>query len=262
MAHYVIIGNGVAGTKAASAIRSADAGAEITILSADDRPFYLRPKLADFVAGKIPEAGTGRPQAADFYPQLASSLRLDARGHRAGHRQAAAHAGRRRVRCAYDRLLIATGGRPATPAFPGSDLDGVVYPQDPGRRPGAEGPPGGRRQARSWLARGCWGWRWPAPAAQSGADVDYLLRGERFWPEVLDDDARGPGGAPAAGQQVTIRRESGDPRGAWARRAGCATCSLTDGENLPMRPALRGPRPRSPISTSSGQRRGHGRTAA
>jgi NADPH-dependent 2,4-dienoyl-CoA reductase/sulfur reductase-like enzyme len=42
---YVIIGNGVAGTTAAAAIRKTDAGGEIQIITEEAYPFYSRIRL-------------------------------------------------------------------------------------------------------------------------------------------------------------------------------------------------------------------------
>ncbi len=49
--NIVIVGNGVAGTKAAQTIRSLDSTCKITIISDEDTPFYLRPQLVDFIKG-------------------------------------------------------------------------------------------------------------------------------------------------------------------------------------------------------------------
>lgn len=50
---YLIIGNGVAGTEGALAIRKNDPFAEITIISESKNLFYYRPKLIDYLAGEV-----------------------------------------------------------------------------------------------------------------------------------------------------------------------------------------------------------------
>lgn len=185
MAHYVIIGNGVAGTKAASAIRGADAAAEITILSADDRPFYLRPKLADFIAGKIPETALSG-KLPDFYTRNGIKLRLKTR-------VAGLDTARQQVKLAdgasisYDSLLIASGGRPARPALPGGDLDGVVALKTFADAQGLKDRLS-RGKRVVVVGEGLLGLEMARACREAGAEVTYLLRGERFWPEVLDDD--------------------------------------------------------------------------
>jgi len=51
--HYVIIGNGPAGNKAAEVFRENDKNARVTIISDEGFPFYYRHKLFDFLAGNI-----------------------------------------------------------------------------------------------------------------------------------------------------------------------------------------------------------------
>ena len=51
--NYVIIGNGVAGTEAAKAIRNRDPQAEIMIFTQDHYPFYSRPRLPELLAKEV-----------------------------------------------------------------------------------------------------------------------------------------------------------------------------------------------------------------
>lgn len=51
--HYVIIGNGPAGNHAAVALREKDKDAKITIISDECIPYYYKPRLTDYLAGKI-----------------------------------------------------------------------------------------------------------------------------------------------------------------------------------------------------------------
>ncbi|OHB41578.1 MAG: hypothetical protein A3G70_06605 [Planctomycetes bacterium RIFCSPLOWO2_12_FULL_39_13] len=50
---YIIIGNGVAGTEAAKAIRQRDPSAEIKIFTQDYYPFYSRPRLPELLAREV-----------------------------------------------------------------------------------------------------------------------------------------------------------------------------------------------------------------
>ena len=50
---YIIIGNGVAGTEAAKAIRQRDPSAEIKIFTQDHYPFYSRPRLPELLAREV-----------------------------------------------------------------------------------------------------------------------------------------------------------------------------------------------------------------
>ena len=229
MAHYVIIGNGVAGTKAASAIRGADAAAEITILSADDRPFYLRPKLADFITGKIPEAALAGKQP-DFYTRNGIKLRLNTR-------VAGLNPARQQVKLAdgtsvsYDSLLIASGGQSARPAFPGSDLDSIVT-----LKTFADAQALKARLSRGKraviLGEGLLGLEMARACREAGAEVTYLLRGERFWPEVLDDDSAALVERRLQDKNIALRTSSGVTE-ALGSAGRLRYLILTDGATVP-----------------------------
>jgi nitrite reductase (NADH) large subunit len=51
--NYIAIGNGVAGTEAAKAIRKRDPQAEIMIFTLDHYPFYSRPRLPELLANEV-----------------------------------------------------------------------------------------------------------------------------------------------------------------------------------------------------------------
>lgn len=51
--NYIVIGNGVAGTEAAKAIRKRDPQAEIMIFTQDHYPFYSRPRLPELLANEV-----------------------------------------------------------------------------------------------------------------------------------------------------------------------------------------------------------------
>ena len=55
MTKYLVIGNGVAGTTAAEQIRKHDGEGEITLVTAEDVPFYFRVRLPDYLGGEIAE---------------------------------------------------------------------------------------------------------------------------------------------------------------------------------------------------------------
>jgi nitrite reductase (NADH) large subunit len=50
--NYIIIGNGTAGTTAASKIRNLDINADIKIFSFEKQPYYARPRLSEIIEGK------------------------------------------------------------------------------------------------------------------------------------------------------------------------------------------------------------------
>lgn len=182
MRRYAIVGGGIAGLSAAEAIRGADPGAEITLIGAEAHPFYSRPGLAYLLAGEIPEsqlAVRGRAElralALDRIVDEVTAIDLEARTVRLARHDA--------VR--WDRLLLATGSAAIAPDLPGAALDGVVQLDslDDARRilrharPGRTavvvgGGPTAVELVEGLLAR--------------GLRVHYLLRGGRYYAEVLD----------------------------------------------------------------------------
>jgi nitrite reductase (NADH) large subunit len=120
---HVIVGNGVAGVTAAQTIKRADADAEVHIFGSEPYPYYRRPLLWEFIAGKIEqEALYFRPP--EWYGETGIELHL-ATG--VVNLDPSAHlitlADESSV--TYDRLLLATGARSFIPPCEGSEKDGV-----------------------------------------------------------------------------------------------------------------------------------------
>jgi NADPH-dependent 2,4-dienoyl-CoA reductase/sulfur reductase-like enzyme len=183
MTRYVIVGTGVAGISAAQAIRTTDQRAEITLVSEDPYGFYSRPGLAYYLSGEIPEKQLLLYTKEDWkqlnvhlVPGRVSSLfpqehRLEVE---------------RRGVLTYDRLLLAVGAKAVRLTLPGADLQGVAYLDS-------------FEDARSlvMLARrarravvvggGITSLELTEGLAARGVHVHYLLRGDRYWPAVLDE---------------------------------------------------------------------------
>ena len=52
--NVVIVGNGLAGTMAAKTVRELDADAEIEVFGEERTPYYPRPHLVEYLAGRLP----------------------------------------------------------------------------------------------------------------------------------------------------------------------------------------------------------------
>jgi NAD(P)H-nitrite reductase large subunit len=123
MPKYVIVGASAAGIGAVEAIREVDPKGTITVISDEQCPQYSRPMISDLVSGKADfgkmmcrehefwteknvQALTGRTAVslnlADKYVELDKGDRVD-----------------------FEKLLVATGGKPFVPKIEGSDKDGV-----------------------------------------------------------------------------------------------------------------------------------------
>jgi apoptosis-inducing factor 3 len=121
----VIVGGGAAGFAAAEMLRRQKYEGDIVMLSSDDTPPLDRPNLSkDYLAGSAPEEWLPlRDQS--FYSDNAIDLRLnttvaaiDARAH-----EVALASG---DTIPFDRLLLATGAEPVTPALPGARPSDVL----------------------------------------------------------------------------------------------------------------------------------------
>src|SRR6185312_5282670 len=123
---FVIVGGGLAGAKAAEALRANDFDGDITIIAEEDHLPYERPPLSkEFLAGKK-SLEDFTVHDAGWYSDSNVDLRL-------GTAVAEIDRGARNVRLSddstqrYDKLLLATGSRSKRPPIPGSDAAGVHY---------------------------------------------------------------------------------------------------------------------------------------
>jgi nitrite reductase (NADH) large subunit len=121
--HYLIIGNGVAGTTAAENIRKYDPEGAIAVFTDEAYPFYSRIRLIDFLADEVAlEKLQIRPLS--WYESQGIRLFLntpivdvDAVGKTVLTRSGERHG--------YDKLLLADGSRSFVPPIPGAPLPGV-----------------------------------------------------------------------------------------------------------------------------------------
>lgn len=110
MRQYVILGCGPAGRAAACEIRSEDPKAQVTLVSREFTPFYLRPALADYVAGML-----GRREIVLQDKKILEDPGIEVR---AGCRVYRLFPHESRILLSdgtslyFDRLLIATGASP------------------------------------------------------------------------------------------------------------------------------------------------------
>ncbi len=139
---HVIIGAGPAGVIAAEHLRQLDPDARITLLGDEPEPPYSRMALPYLLVGNIDEPGTYLRKSDGHYQSQGIELR-QGRAERVDRdaRQVRLAGGET---LAYDRLLVATGSRPASPPIPGVDLPGVVpcWTLEHGRRIAERAQPG------------------------------------------------------------------------------------------------------------------------
>jgi NAD(P)H-nitrite reductase large subunit len=187
MAEHVIIGNGVAGIKAAETIRKHDPNGKITVIGDEAYAFYYRPQLPGFVAGKVEEERLWGKKK-DFYEKnnIISHLGKIVTGIKPDTNEVIL---KDDTTINYDSLLIATGGSIKRRSYPGCELDGGVVQLK--TIDDAKNIKEKIKSAKSAVVVGEDFLTLALTEALhgSGLEVTYLLRGDRLWPEVMDKDA-------------------------------------------------------------------------
>jgi len=120
---YLIIGNSAGGIGAAEAIRQVDKEGALTVVSEEPYPAYSRPLISKYLAGERTFDGIlFRP--LDFYDQ---NNILFLPGRRVRHLELDSRTAwlEDNERIAWDKLLLAVGGKPIFPKMKGSDKRGV-----------------------------------------------------------------------------------------------------------------------------------------
>ncbi len=184
---YVVVGMGVAGIAAIEAIRSIDASGEISWIGDDTHGYYSRPGLAYLLTGEVEER--------QLHPRVQADL-AKWRINRIHARVARLSPGRRSIEMqrgdsiAYDRLLLVTGARAVPLNLPGAHLHGVVKldHMDDARRILKLAS---RRRTAVVVGGGITALEIVEGLVARGVKVHYLLRGRRYWSNVLDEGESG-----------------------------------------------------------------------
>jgi 3-phenylpropionate/trans-cinnamate dioxygenase ferredoxin reductase subunit len=116
---YVVLGNGIAGQTAAEELRKIDAEASIVMIAAERHPLYNRVALPRYLRGQVRREKVFMRTAEDYanrnldihFETWATDVDVAGKIVRTNRGQ----------EFPYDALLIATGGRPKPPPWPGSD---------------------------------------------------------------------------------------------------------------------------------------------
>ena len=123
---HVLVGAGLAGARAAEALRNEGVEGPIVLIGEEHDPPYERPPLSKgFLAGNTPREELA-VHPSGWYAEHDVELLL-------GRRVTSIDRGGAAVeldggeRLAYDRLLLTTGSSPRKLGVPGNDLDGVLY---------------------------------------------------------------------------------------------------------------------------------------
>lgn len=180
---YVIVGSGVAGIAAIEAVRSVDGAGDVVMVSDDPHGFYSRPGLAYYLTGELHDKALF-PRTADDYRRM--NFRYVRGRVRNILREEHVVELEGQAPLPYDRLLIAVGAQAVPLQVPGAELDGVLkldHMEDAKRilkhaRRGRTAVVAGGGITALELAEGL---------VARGVKVHYLLRGDRYWSNVLDE---------------------------------------------------------------------------
>ncbi|MBI4285323.1 MAG: NAD(P)/FAD-dependent oxidoreductase [Chloroflexi bacterium] len=175
---YVIIGTGPAGIAATEAIRTKDPDGEITLFGDDCHGFYSRPGLAYYLTGEIPERQLLLRQTASFRHAKTKVIDLHPEQHQIETADGRSYT--------YDKLLLATGSAASTLSVPGADLKGVV------KLDSLDDAKQILKMAQCSKAGVVVGGGITAleiveALVARGVETHYLLRGDRYWSNVLDE---------------------------------------------------------------------------
>lgn len=179
----VIIGSGVAGIAAIEAIRSVDVSNEVIMIGDDPHGFYSRPGLAYYLTGELHDKALF-PRSADDYKRM-NFRYLKGRVVNILRDQHCIEL-LDKTTLEYDKLLIAVGAQAMPLEVPGANLEGVLkldHMEDAKRilkhaRRGKTAVVVGGGITALELAEGL---------RARGMKVHYLLRGDRYWSNVLDE---------------------------------------------------------------------------
>jgi 3-phenylpropionate/trans-cinnamate dioxygenase ferredoxin reductase subunit len=116
---YVILGNGIAGQTCAEELRKADPEASIVMIAAERHPLYNRVALPRYLRGQVRREKVFMRTAED-YASKNLEIHLETWATEIDFRDKIVRTNRDQE-FKYDAILIATGGRPKPPPWPGSD---------------------------------------------------------------------------------------------------------------------------------------------
>ena len=124
MAHFVIVGGGLAAGKAVERLRKEGFDGDVTVVAAEEHPPYQRPPLSKGYLQGTEGTDAVILHPSEWYGEQGVELRTRVRATSLApgdHRVALADGSSLH----YDRLLLATGASPRRLPLPGADLDGV-----------------------------------------------------------------------------------------------------------------------------------------
>ena len=123
MAKYVIIGASAAGIAAVEAIRKVDSAGAVTVITEEACAHYSRPMISDLVSGKA-DSQKMKCKTDDFWKinNAEALLNKKVTALNLTEKTLSLESGEK---VSYEKLLLATGGKPIVPKMEGQEKDGV-----------------------------------------------------------------------------------------------------------------------------------------
>lgn len=185
---FVIIGDGAAGLSAAEELREHDPVASIGVFTEEPTPSYFRAALTNYLLGELREDQLWAT-SADFYDAL-SIRRVFGRVVGIDTQRSLIWDTSSPTPTPYDRLLVASGGRPRAPSFDGAHLPGVLTLRTLQDARTVVEFLGFRRLARAVvLGGGALGLEWAHALKERGVAVTLVEQAPRLLPQALDEVA-------------------------------------------------------------------------
>jgi len=185
MKKYVIIGSGPAGATAAETIRKLDEKCKITVVTDEGYPFYKREHIAGLISGDETEEGLFE-RGKDFYEKIGAEL-IVGRVIQLSPRKNQLVLDNSSI-IHYDSLLIASGGKPIKPPWPGVQLDGIstLYTLDDAKKVTKL-----VEEAKSAVIIGAGTIAMKAVPIlrKTGLKVSLVEKADRLWPTMFDKRA-------------------------------------------------------------------------
>ena len=188
MTHHVILGAGPAGVIAAETIRKHAPHDTITLVGDEAEPPYSRMAIPYLLMGNIGEPGTYLRKSPSHFADLRiNQLLAQAISVDVATKSIALSAGEPLL---YDRLLIATGSRPASPPVPGISSAGVhtCWTLEDARKIMALAQPGARVLQ---MGAGFIGCIIMEALKQRGVQLSVVEMGDRMVPRMMGPMAGG-----------------------------------------------------------------------
>lgn len=225
---YVIVGANLCGGRAAETLRQEGFDGRLVLVGAErERPYERPPLSKEYLRGEEERVKIFlRPP--EFYEEQEIELRLGVRAQRLDVKQRTVEL-EGGERLAYDKLLIATGGRVRRLEVPGADMEGVYYLRtvEDSERIAAELQPGRRAVV---VGAGFIGSEVAASARVKGLEVTVLEAAKTPLLKALGLEMGGIYAEIHREQGIDLRLECRLDRLEGSRRVECVV--MADGEKV------------------------------